>query len=56
MAEQKLPSRKEDYNEWYNQVVLRAEMAELRAQLGDVQTKLADLAEQLYALKTALGV
>jgi prolyl-tRNA synthetase len=28
MAEQKLPSRKEDYNEWYNQVVLRAEMAD----------------------------
>jgi prolyl-tRNA synthetase len=28
MAEQKLPTRKEDYNEWYNQVVLRAEMAD----------------------------
>ncbi len=28
MAEQKLPTRKEDFNEWYNQVVLRAEMAD----------------------------
>jgi prolyl-tRNA synthetase len=28
MADQKLPSRSEDYSEWYNQVVLRAEMAD----------------------------
>ena len=28
MAEQKLPTRAEDYNEWYNQLVLRAEMAD----------------------------
>jgi prolyl-tRNA synthetase len=28
MAEMKLPSRAEDYSEWYNQVVLRAEMAD----------------------------
>lgn len=28
MAELKLPTRSEDYNEWYNQVVLRAEMAD----------------------------
>jgi prolyl-tRNA synthetase len=28
MAEQKLPTRKEDYNEWYNQLVLRAELAD----------------------------
>jgi prolyl-tRNA synthetase len=28
MADMKLPSRSEDYNEWYNQVVLRAEMAD----------------------------
>ena len=28
MAEQKLPTRTEDYSEWYNQVVLRAEMAD----------------------------
>jgi len=28
MAEQKLPSRSEDFNEWYNQVVLRAELAD----------------------------
>jgi len=28
MAEQKLPTRTEDYAEWYNQVVLRAEMAD----------------------------
>ena len=28
MAEMKLPTRAEDYNEWYNQVVLRAELAD----------------------------
>jgi prolyl-tRNA synthetase len=28
MADMKLPSRSEDYNEWYNQLVLRAEMAD----------------------------
>src|ERR1700731_3964257 len=28
MAEQKLPTRGEDYSEWYNQVVLRAELAD----------------------------
>ena len=28
MAEMKLPARSEDYSEWYNQVVLRAEMAD----------------------------
>jgi prolyl-tRNA synthetase len=28
MAEQKLPSRKEDFSEWYNQLVLRAELAD----------------------------
>jgi prolyl-tRNA synthetase len=28
MAEEKLPSRSENYSEWYNQVVLRAEMAD----------------------------
>jgi prolyl-tRNA synthetase len=28
MADQKLPTRSEDYNEWYNQLVLRAEMAD----------------------------
>ena len=28
MAEQKLPSRAEDFSEWYNQVVLRSEMAD----------------------------
>jgi len=28
MAEQKLPTRAEDFSEWYNQVVLRAEMAD----------------------------
>ncbi len=28
MAEQKLPTRAEDYNEWYNQLVLRAELAD----------------------------
>jgi len=28
MADQKLPSRAEDYNEWYNQLVLRAELAD----------------------------
>jgi prolyl-tRNA synthetase len=28
MAEQKLPTRAEDYSEWYNQVVLRTEMAD----------------------------
>jgi prolyl-tRNA synthetase len=28
MAEQKLPTRSEDYNEWYNQLVLRAELAD----------------------------
>ena len=28
MAEQKLPTRTEDFSEWYNQVVLRAEMAD----------------------------
>lgn len=28
MAEQKLPSRKDDFSEWYNQLVLRAELAD----------------------------
>ncbi len=28
MAEQKLPTRAEDFSEWYNQVVLRSEMAD----------------------------
>jgi prolyl-tRNA synthetase len=28
MAEEKLPTRSENYSEWYNQVVLRAEMAD----------------------------
>jgi prolyl-tRNA synthetase len=28
MADQKLPTRAEDYNEWYNQLVLRAELAD----------------------------
>ena len=28
MAEQKLPSRSEDFSEWYNQLVFRAEMAD----------------------------
>jgi prolyl-tRNA synthetase len=28
MSDQKLPTRTEDYNEWYNQVVLRAELAD----------------------------
>src|SRR6202162_658456 len=28
MADMKLPSRSEDYNEWYNQLVLRAELAD----------------------------
>src|ERR1700731_1059502 len=28
MAEQKLPTRAEDYSEWYNQLVLRAELAD----------------------------
>jgi prolyl-tRNA synthetase len=28
MSEQKLPSRSEDFSEWYNQVVLRAELAD----------------------------
>jgi prolyl-tRNA synthetase len=28
MADEKLPSRSENYSEWYNQVVLRAEMAD----------------------------
>jgi prolyl-tRNA synthetase len=28
MSEQKLPTRAEDFNEWYNQVVLRAELAD----------------------------
>lgn len=28
MADQKLPTRSEDYNEWYNQLVLRAELAD----------------------------
>ena len=28
MAEQKLPTRSEDFSEWYNQVVLRSEMAD----------------------------
>jgi prolyl-tRNA synthetase len=28
MAEQKLPTRSEDFSEWYNQVVLRAELAD----------------------------
>jgi prolyl-tRNA synthetase len=28
MAEERLPSREEDFNEWYNQLVLRAELAD----------------------------
>ena len=28
MAELKLPTRSEDFSEWYNQVVLRAELAD----------------------------
>jgi prolyl-tRNA synthetase len=28
MADQKLPARSEDFNEWYNQLVLRAELAD----------------------------
>jgi prolyl-tRNA synthetase len=28
MAEQKLPTRSEDFSEWYNQIVLRAELAD----------------------------
>jgi prolyl-tRNA synthetase len=28
MAEQRLPSRSEDFSEWYNQIVLRAELAD----------------------------
>ena len=28
MSEYKLPSRSEDFNEWYNQLVLRAELAD----------------------------
>jgi len=28
MAEQKLPTRKEDFSEWYNQLVLKAELAD----------------------------
>ena len=28
MADMKLPSRSEDFSEWYNQLVLRAEMAD----------------------------
>jgi prolyl-tRNA synthetase len=28
MAERKLPSRSEDFSEWYNQLVLRAELAD----------------------------
>jgi prolyl-tRNA synthetase len=28
MAEQKLPTRAEDFSEWYNQLVLRAELAD----------------------------
>jgi prolyl-tRNA synthetase len=28
MAEEKLPSRKENYSEWYNQLILKAEMAD----------------------------
>ena len=28
MADQKLPSRSEDFSEWYNQLVLRAELAD----------------------------
>src|SRR3989442_13275816 len=28
MGDQKLPSRAEDFSEWYNQVVLRAELAD----------------------------
>jgi prolyl-tRNA synthetase len=28
MSDQKLPTRAEDYNEWYNQLVLRAELAD----------------------------
>ncbi len=28
MSDQKLPTRAEDFSEWYNQVVLRAELAD----------------------------
>ncbi len=28
MADQKLPTRAEDFSEWYNQIVLRAELAD----------------------------
>ncbi len=28
MADQKLPTRAEDFSEWYNQLVLRAELAD----------------------------
>ncbi|HJX41109.1 MAG TPA: proline--tRNA ligase, partial [Anaerolineales bacterium] len=28
MSDQRLPSRSEDFSEWYNQVVLRAELAD----------------------------
>ncbi len=28
MAEQKLPTRGEDFSEWYNQLVLKAELAD----------------------------
>ena len=28
MADMKLPTRSEDFSEWYNQLVLRAEMAD----------------------------
>ena len=28
MSEMKLPTRSEDYSEWYNQLVLRAELAD----------------------------
>ena len=28
MAERKLPTRSEDFSEWYNQVVLRAELTD----------------------------
>jgi prolyl-tRNA synthetase len=28
MSERKLPSRSEDFSEWYNQLILRAELAD----------------------------
>jgi len=28
MSDEKLPARREDFNEWYNQIVVRAELAD----------------------------